>query len=280
MKLTVILPILEIGNDLDECINSIENQTINDIELIISCNKNIEKQLKEKYKCKTISSDSDRIEILRNNAIKQAKGEYISIINDKMILNPKMYENVLFQQSDICICCYKENKKVIKIEPFSKQSSIIKIDDNIYNKVFKKSFVINNHFTFNNCISDKLFIYKVVATANTFGFVHDVCYVTSLVYKSENDERIYRTIDEIIKYYKIKKIYEKNKSKLEYVFVNEILKTANYLKKDKKHLENNWNYLNEKFPNWKKNLYVKRMPGIKGLRLRITNKFIYNIRTL
>ena len=74
MKLTVILPILEIGNDLDECINSIENQTINDIELIISCNKNIEKQLKEKYKCKTISSDSDRIEILRNNAIKQAKG--------------------------------------------------------------------------------------------------------------------------------------------------------------------------------------------------------------
>ena len=97
---------------------------------------------------------------------------------------------------------------------------------------------------------------------------------------STNDQRRKTSLKLMLAGRTIYNAFLKNKSKLEYVFVNEILKTANYLKKDKKHLENNWNYLNEKFPNWKKNLYVKRMPGIKGLRLRITNKFIYNIRTL
>ena len=73
-----------------------------------------------------------------------------------------------------------------------------------------------------------------------------------------------------------------NKSKLEYICAYELLgNTFKFLRKtkDKKMLEENWSYLNSKFPNWRKNLYIRRMPGIKNFSIKITNKFIYDLKS-
>lgn len=283
MKLSVIIPVNKITDNLEPCIDSILNQTEKNIEVIISCYRNDFNILKEKYNnLKVISNDSSNMEVLKNSGIKYSKGEYISIINQNMILNSKMYEDMLFQRADICLCAYIRNNKKQKLELFSKLASIIKIDDNINNKLFKRNLVVNNLFSLDNVLANKLFIYKAVATANTFGFVHNISYSTNECQELYQLEKIYKTFDEIFKYYKIKNLYEKNKSKLEYVCAVELLgNTFRYLRKigDKKLIEENWKYLNEKFPNWRKNLYIRRMPGLKSLNIKITNKFIYDLKS-
>ena len=284
MKLSVILVVNKIDDILDKCIESINKQTEKSIELILACNKELSKELKEKYKhASIISKDTSKYESLVNEGIRKSKGEYISIIDSHMVLNEKMYENMLFQRADICSCSYIENGNIKHQELYSKLASLIKIDDNIENKMFKKSLIINTLFSLDDdVLSKKLFIYKAVALANTYGFVPEISYDIRRQKEKDDYTKIYKTLDEITKYYKIKNLYDKEKSKLEYIHVREILINAfNYLRKtkNKELLNKNWNYLNEKYPTWKKNLYVKRMPGIKSLTLRLTDKFIYDIKS-
>lgn len=199
-----------------------------------------------------------------------------------MILNSKMYEDMLFQRADICLCSYICNNKTHKLELFSKLASIIKIDDNINNKIFKRNLVINNLFSLDKVLPNKLFIYKAVALSNTFGFVHNISYSINKQQNEYDIYNIYHTFDEIFKYYKIKNLYDKNKTKLEYVCAYELLgNTFKILRKlgNKDMMEYNWKYLNEKFPSWKKNLYIRRMPGLKSLGIRINNKFIYDLKS-
>ncbi len=283
MKLSVILPIDEITNNLELCINSVLNQSEKNLELIISCKVKDFNILSNKYNnIKIIKNESDDIEVLKNSGIRHSRGEYISIINQSMILSQNMYKDMLFQQSDICMCAYSVNNKKYDLEVFSKLASIIKIDDNINNKLFKRHLVVNNLFSADNVLPDKLFIYKAVAEANTFGFVHNISYSTNNIKQTYDISKIYNTFDQIFKYYKIKNLYEKNKSKLEYICAYELLgNTFKFLRKtkDKKMLEENWSYLNSKFPNWRKNLYIRRMPGIKNFSIKITNKFIYDLKS-
>lgn len=283
MKLSVILPIIKIDDNLDKCITSILNQTERDLEIILSINKALYTDINSKYNnLKIVASDSIILEELINNGIRHSKGEYISILNQNQILNNKMYEDMLFQRADICMCSYIENNVKKKQEIFSKLASIIKIDDNIYNKMFKRKLVINNYFSLDKVIPNKLFIYKAVALANTFGFVHNTSYST--IKKDDNFDitNIYKTFDEIFKYYKIKNLYEKNKSRLEYVCATELLgNTFKTLRKigNKELLDKNWEYLEDNFPNWRKNFYIRRMPGIRNLGIRITNKYIYDLKS-
>lgn len=283
MRLSVILPIDKITNSLEMCINSVLNQSEKDLELIISCNSKDFEMLRDQYtNLKVISNDSENIEVLKNNGIRHSKGEYISIINQNMILNSKMYEDMLFQRADICLCSYICNNKTHKLELFSKLASIIKIDDNINNKIFKRNLVINNLFSLDKVLPNKLFIYKAVALSNTFGFVHNISYSINKQQNEYDIYNIYHTFDEIFKYYKIKNLYDKNKTKLEYVCAYELLgNTFKILRKlgNKDMMEYNWKYLNEKFPSWKKNLYIRRMPGLKSLGIRINNKFIYDLKS-
>lgn len=288
MKLSVIIYVDNINDSLDKCISSIKNQTEKSIEVILVCNKTLSSSLKEKYNdFVVISKETDNKYSLINDGIRKSKGEYISIINENMILKERMYEDMLFQRADICSCSYIQDGLVIKQELYSKLASIISIDDNLYNKMFKRELIVNNLFSLDDdVITNKLFIYKVVGMSNTFGFVPEVSYDIRCKKEMVDYTKIYRTLDEITKFYKIKKLYEKDKSKLEYVHVKEILVYAfKYFKKikdkntRKKMLDDNWYYLNEKYPNWRKNLYVKRMPGLKSLTLRVTDKFIYDIKS-
>lgn len=283
MKLSVILPIIKIDDNLDKCIASILNQTECDLEIILSINKTIYSDINSKYSnLKVVTSESKIKEELINNGIRHSKGEYISILNQKQILNNKMYEDMLFQRADICMCSYIENNVKKKQEVFSKLASIIKIDDNIYNKMFKRKLVVNNYFSLDKVISNKLFIYKAVAEADTFGFVHNISYSTIKQDEDADITNIYKTFDEIFKYYKIKNLYEKNKSRLEYVCATELLgNTFKLLRKlgNKELLYKNWTYLNEKFPNWRKNFYIRRMPGMRSFSIRITNKYTYDLKS-
>lgn len=124
-KISVIVPIYNVENYLSDCIDSIENQTYKNIEIILvddgSTDKSLEiaKKFEEKYKnIKVISQKNNGQGSARNTGLKFSTGDYISFIDSDDLIDANMYECMISQalkyDLDIVECSYQEfcnNKK-------------------------------------------------------------------------------------------------------------------------------------------------------------------------
>lgn len=149
-KVSVIVPVYNIENYLSECLESIINQSLKDIEIICinDGSKDSSKNILEKFQ--TLDS---RIMVLNksnagygcacNYGLKIAKGEYCSIIESDDYIDPKMledlYEIAKSNNSDIVKSSYYE---VINGKNYSDRQ-IKKINWNEIYKMPETTFSIN-----------------------------------------------------------------------------------------------------------------------------------------
>lgn len=98
-KVSVIVPIYNAEKYLDECIKSIINQTLNDIEIILIDDKSTDHSLNICYayceadqRIKVFSNENVGQGIERNFGISQAKGEYIAFLDADDSYEPQMLE--------------------------------------------------------------------------------------------------------------------------------------------------------------------------------------------
>lgn len=131
-KISVIVPVYNAAKYLDECIISIINQTINDIEIIIvdDCSTDGSKDIILKYihdpriKFLAIEKNSG-VSYARNTGLKCAKGEYIGFVDSDDFISNDMFEKMLKSNSDIISCGYKkcdDEGNVISNHPFPLKS--------------------------------------------------------------------------------------------------------------------------------------------------------------
>ncbi len=170
-KISVIIPIYNVENYLNECIHSILNQTYKNIELILVDDGSTDKSFEI---CQIWSKKDKRIKLLhqknsgasaaRNIGLKIASGEYISFIDSDDFINDHMYEKMISRmketKADICICGYNDifenriKKHVYKNIPddFSPQFFIKHLDDSdkykgyVWNKLFSKNILQGIYF--------------------------------------------------------------------------------------------------------------------------------------
>lgn len=100
--ISVVMPVYNSDNYLEESINSILNQTFKNFEFIIVCSEPTEKTRKilEKYQCfdsRVLVFYQERKGIIfaRNFGCKQAKGEFIAVMDADDISYPKRFETQL-----------------------------------------------------------------------------------------------------------------------------------------------------------------------------------------
>ena len=180
--ISVIVPVYNVEKYLGQCVDSIINQTLKDIEIICVDDGSTDGSLDilNSYKEK-----DDRIIILkqknlyagvaRNNGAKAAKGKYLSFLDSDDFFDVNMLQDMYNQaekdKSDIVICGWKNydnrTNKVIAIHnidisierksPFSPES--IKKDlftfckPNPWTKLFRNSWFKENNLQFENFIS-------------------------------------------------------------------------------------------------------------------------------
>lgn len=169
MILSAILPVYNVENVLERCIESILNQTFKDFELII-INDGSEDRSKEI--CNYYAKQDPRIEVIhiknsgvskaRNIGISKARGSYLQFIDSDDYIAPEMFEilirNIQEKDSDLVICGLKNlrNEIVTLISP--NDLAYINIEDgkneiiSLYtknllnspcNKLYKKKLVSN-----------------------------------------------------------------------------------------------------------------------------------------
>ena len=128
-KVSIIVPIYNSEKYMEKCIDSILNQTLNDIEIILVNDGSTDSSLEiaERYKQRDkrviiINQINSGPSIARNNGIKIATGKYIGFVDSDDYIEKTMYEK-LFEVADnnkvnVAMCNYNEiflydNKKQV-----------------------------------------------------------------------------------------------------------------------------------------------------------------------
>ena len=99
VKVSIILPSLNVARYIDECIKSVINQSLQEIEIICvdsgsidGTKKIIENYAKQDARIKMIGSDKKSYGRQVNLGIMHAHGEYIAIVETDDFIIPDMYQ--------------------------------------------------------------------------------------------------------------------------------------------------------------------------------------------
>lgn len=120
-KVSIIIPIYNTQKYLGKCLESVIDQTLKDIEIILVNDGSIDESLricmeyeKKDKRIKVIDKNNEGVSIARNIGIENSNGEYICFVDsddyiEKDMLN-NMYNSILNNEADLCMCNYvKEN---------------------------------------------------------------------------------------------------------------------------------------------------------------------------
>ena len=306
-KVSVIVPIYNVEKYLKKCLDSLESQTLKDIEIILvndgskDESGNIAKEWSDgKENIKYVEKENGGLSDARNFGLKYATGEYVAFLDsDDYVENTiyeKMYNKAISENADFVECDFVweyPNKKRIdkKIEYSNKLEMITYIRVVAWNKLIKRSLIVENNLQFPKGLryEDVEFTYKLIPSIKKYTYVDEVLlhYLqredSIANVQNEKTAEIFDVLDNVIEFYKKNNIYDEYKEALEYNYARFLLcsslkrmtKIADKNKK-KELLQKTWNNLNEKFPNWKENKFLKKNSK-KNIYMRTVNKTTYKI---
>ena len=122
VKISVIVPVYNCEDYLDESIKSILNQSFKDIEVICVDDGSVDDSLKilKKFsmhdaRLKVLPQENQGVSVARNNALKKVSGDYIYFFDadDYLVADAleKAYNNAINNNSDIVIFNYDQYKE-------------------------------------------------------------------------------------------------------------------------------------------------------------------------
>lgn len=307
-KVSVIVPVYNVEEYLERCLDSLVNQTLKDIEIIIvndgstDGSKEIIQEYINKYKnIVYLEKKNGGLSSARNYGIPYAKGEYIGFVDSddyvELTMYEKMYNKAVEEKSDMVECDFiweypnKKREDIGKIYS-GKKEAIVEARVVAWNKIIKKDIIEKNKITFPEGLryEDIEFFYKLVPHLNKISFVKEafVHYIQreSSIANTQNERNgeIFKIWENVLNYYIENNIFNEYRSELEYSYTRILLCSS--LKritkvKDKKVrkalIKLTWQNLNKKFPHWKQNKYLNSTKSFKNLYLKSINKFIINL---
>ena len=207
--ISIIVPIYNVEKYLSKCIDSIINQTLENIEIILvndgstdSCAEIIESYANKDNRIKVIHKKNGGQSSARNMGLDIAKGEYIGFVDSDDWLHYDMYENMYKSiknaNSDMCVCGREEysedgklgyqNKLIDEIIDLDKYDIKDYISNKLFykhtvvvwNKIYKREIIKNNMIRFEDVSyvgsEDALFNYqylmhaKIITSINKIGY--------------------------------------------------------------------------------------------------------------
>ena len=186
-KISIIMPTYNVENYFRECIESVINQTLTDIEIIPvddgspdNCGKIMDEYAAKDSRIKPIHKSNGGYGSAVNAGIDAATGEYIGIVETDDMIHPTMYEKLYNQAKqhnlDVCKCGFntfnsnlpkslqikpwlQNNDKYItqNIKIFSPDKVFTIFDDprlliyhaSIWSNIYRKEFLIKNNIRVN-----------------------------------------------------------------------------------------------------------------------------------
>lgn len=192
-KISVIIPVYNAEKYLKQCLDSVLNSTLKDIEVICVDDGSTDTSLDI---IREYENNDDRIKhfcqknqhagVARNNGLKVAIGEYIHFLDADDWIDTNAYEEwykiASEQKADVAVCFYrtydeqsKETKPkrslpkdYIANSNFKEAPGFFIFNEVVpWNKIYKRDFLRKNNIFFDNliCANDRAFYFRVILAA-------------------------------------------------------------------------------------------------------------------
>ena len=311
MKVSVIVPVYNVEEYLPKCLDSLINQTLSDIEIIVvnDGSPDNSQDIIDKYKKKdkriiSIIKENGGQGSARNLGLEKSRGEYISFIDSddwiELDMLEKMYEKAVLNDSDIVMCGYKNvfsnNVEIVNLkeEILNNQTSKLFSTVMVWDKLYKKEFLLNSGIKF---FEDKIWYEDFNYTIKLLSLTDKIDYVNKPFYNylirnqsTMRNSNIFKNMDlikifdDIIDFCKDKHIYEKYYDEIEFLAIDHfsfamvrVIKSKGN-KKDKKQVLNEFDkYLRKHFYNLKDNKYLKTFPNNRRVIYNLLINKRYNL---
>lgn len=201
--ITLIIPVYKVEDLLPRCMESVFNQTYNNLEIILiddgspdKCPILCDNYKKKDNRVKVIHKENGGLSSARNAGIEQATGKYICFIDSDDVISKyyieELYSNIKKTNSEISICSYKfvgteseipdiyEESKKVDIFSSKKAIELMLYQKNINNsawgKLYKKEIFDNIRFPEGKIYED------IPTTYKTFLLSNNICVSNSKYY--------------------------------------------------------------------------------------------------
>lgn len=301
-KVSVIVPVYNVYDYLGKCLDSLVNQTLKELEIIIvndgspDNSDELIKKYSKKYKnIKYFIKENGGLSDARNFGIEKATGEYIAFLDGDDYVEYDMYEKMYDKAKEndfdmvVCDLNYVYPQKIVRAysnisyDTSDIKKTMLNIYPAAWNKIFKKDLFKNNiRFKKGVWFEDVEFIYRMLPYIKSIGVIDEpFCQYVQRSGSITNtiNRKLYDYIDNfngIIDFYKDNNLFLEYRNELEYCYVRYIYATfvkqaAKYNKEDyleavDKAIEN----VKIHFPNYRKNKYFYK--NLKGIYLVLFNK--------
>ena len=296
VKLSIVVAVYNLEEYLPRCLEALVNQTLQDIEILCVDDGSTDSapQIIDEYakkypqKVKAFHKPNGGEFTTRNYGLERATGEYVTFVDtdDYVELDwaEKLYNAAKENDADLAVCGFEridlDTGKVVSKnmtnfgysvkEINNKDDFMLFINPAPWNKIYKLEKVKDLRFMNFRGFNDMVFLTSSYTRINKVTFVPDVLYHYYLRYDSqihsvnENDvENFKKYLLELKKLYIKENKYEDMKYILDLmVFIHlgvSVMYRASYDKKIdmKKMLKNTISYLDENFPTWRNNPFLK-----------------------
>lgn len=265
MKVSVIIPVYNAEKYLEQCLESLLNQTLKEIEIICVDDGSedrsveiIEKFSEKDCRISLLRQKNSYAGVARNNGLNASTGKYVIFLDADDFFEPdmllSMYNKIESDHAEICLCNAKNyNEKTGEIKavkhylnvdflpdktPFSAEEIRLRIFNAInpapWTKLFKREFIIENGFRFQPLkkTNDLFFVYSSLACAERITYINEAF----VNYRVDNETSLQGKTSEFnedfyVSLYALKKELQKKGlfAKFEQSFANRALSTSFYV---------------------------------------------------
>ena len=311
-KVSVIVPFYNVEGYIEKCLETLVNQTLKEIEIILvndgskDRSINIVEKFLQRYPEKIVYLEKENggLSDARNFGIPHAKGEYVAFLDSDDYVEKDMYENMYElakrENSDMVECNfyweYPDKKKEDIGKEYQVNNEMLeKVRVVAWNKLIRREIIqdANIQFPKGYRYEDVEFTYKLIPFIKKVSFckkplVHYIQREGSISnLQNERNIEIFDVLEHVIEFYKENNIYMKYEQELEYVYIRysfcssllRIVKIQDEELKDKL-LAETWERVNKNFPNWKQNTILKKNKTPKNIYLRTINRMTYELYSL
>ena len=310
-KVSIIIPVYNVEKYIKKCLDSLVNQTLEDIEIIVvndgspdNSQKIIDKYVK-KYpdKVKSYIKENGGQGSARNYGVKCATGEYIGFVDSDDYVDKNMYkimyEKAKETESDIVCCNHYEvrNEELKELGCFNSFDTKNIVKNYIlgfpcpWNKIIRRSLITKKNWKF----PEKIW-YEDLAALPLFAlYTNKITSIEKPLYyylirsgSTMNQTSYNKKFEDIFvaMEYLYKKINEsasiiKYKDEFEFLFIMNYLRDASfrfiYNNGNKEHLDRIVEDMKKYFPDLKNNKYLVQMPFLYRIYCKLLLLKKYNI---
>lgn len=308
VKVSVIIAVYNVEAYLEKCLDSLLKQTLREIEIIAvndgstdDSQEILNKYMKKDTRIKCYNKSNEGAAVARNYGLNHAVGEYVGYVDSDDFIDSNMFE-ILYNKAkkmkcDIVECnlrhAYTNSEDVEVMERFYDKKELLMFGRYVvWNKIYNREWLLEVGALFPEKLiyEDVEFIAKLVPYIRRYDYV-DIAPIHYVQRRSSvNNSTSMKTLDilQILKniaiFYKEKGFYKEYKEALEYLYMRILLCSSfsrichmGNREERKVALKNNWDLLSESFPDWKKNLILKKQKSHQAMFMKSINKTSYKI---